>query len=182
MILEVKKGKHRFRPASWGLVFRKHISYTVTFLPSCRYDIGPDQGDWNKLFGVGPISVRIILELFVRLAKWLKPNWFNWLKVPHHKESYRTVWRYNIDLGKIEIGAYWYDKGVRLVHIIGSCKINEPILLTMCEDWKRIVWVIGDTPVFSRWGKWPMIGYKLGAYFGGNRPAPHDIKIKMVKK
>lgn len=179
MILEVKKGSHRFRPSWPRLVFRKHMSYTVTFLPSCRYDIGADQGDWNKLFGVGKLSWRAFLELFIHLAKWIKPNWFDWLKVPHHKESYRTVWRYNIDLGKIEVGAYWYDDGIRHVEIIGSCRINELIELGLLEILEMIHWKVNGFSRVITPGKWPSIGYKLGAYFGGNRPAPHDIKIEM---
>lgn len=156
MTLTVKKGSHRFRPSWPWLVFRKHMSYTVTFLPSCRYDIGADQKDWNKLFGVG-----------------FFPH--------HHRNSYRFAWRYDPEYDVIQIGAYWYYEGERRSSVIGVTSINGNVKLTLDYNGEVTLWRIDDKVAWAIVGNWPMIGYKLGAYFGGNRSAPNDIKIKISK-
>lgn len=149
----IRKGKHRPLTIP-GLVLSRSISRTVTFTPSCRYDIGEDQKDWNKLFGVG-----------------FFPH--------HHKKSYRFAWRYDPEYDVIQIGAYWYIDGERRASVIDVVGINKPVKLMLDYDGDVALWRVNGNVCWAILGDWPCIGYKLGPYFGGNQTAPHDIIIKM---
>jgi hypothetical protein len=149
----IRKGKHRSLTIP-GLVLSRSITRTVTFTPSCRYDIGEDQSDWNKLFGVG-----------------FFPH--------HHRNSYRFAWRYDPEYDVIQIGAYWYFKGERRASVIDVVGINKPVNLKLYYDGDYIAFEIEGKVACKINSYWPVIGYKLGPYFGGNKTAPHDMKIEI---
>lgn len=153
----VKKGRHRFRPVSWGFTFAKEHSRLVEFLPSCDYDTNQNQNqdDWNKLFG------------------------FCSIKGPHHT-SYRFGWR-STGAGVIELAAYSYQGGVRSMQHIGQVKIGAKTRLKMRKNGNVIEWIVGEVIVHRLVGHWPGIGWRLGAYFGGDEPAPQNIRLWMVK-
>lgn len=129
------------------------MEYEVTFTDSCRYEIDTDQSDINKLFGVGYF-----------------PH--------HHKNSVRFGWRWYND--RLEVLAYWYQKGVRSSSYICDVELNTPTVfrIDILRD-VHILTVMGnpvktDILVPGRW-----FGYFLRPYFGGNRVAPHNITIKL---
>ena len=66
------------------VINKKHyyFRYNVKFYPSCRYNIGEDQSDINKLFGLS----------------------FGF----HHNQSERIGWRYDRITDKIELLLYTY--------------------------------------------------------------------------
>lgn len=135
------------------LVTGSEMAYSVTFMPSCRYDIGEEQSDINKLFGVGYFP-------------------------SHHVDSVRFGWRYDVASGMIEIMAYWYHNRVRgweSIRYVAIGARNQLVLrrLGYCHElWVGPLRHIVDVP--SR-----LIGFALGPYFGGNLTAPHDIEIKL---
>lgn len=162
MIFTIKKGKHYsnlFLYKTLNLInFRSFNLWTVTFNETCKYEFsGEDSFDINKLIGVS-------------------------LGFDHHKESARFGWR-SID-GQIELSAYTYTEGIRKTQTICTVPLNIKVdlfldaegdyyrFVTVSEDFHREIKIRKKVP-FS-------IGYSLWPYFGGNRPAPHDIQIELT--
>jgi hypothetical protein len=153
----VKKGKHRFFPNKWALwVFPKKLSTQVIFDFDCRYNIGGNQTDINKLFGVG---------------------WFP----HHHRNSARWGWRWCPEKEKIELFAYIYSNKKRISEYIDDVSLGNSITLTINIYKNRYAFIIekkNRAPVAKMIdGITSFIGYRLGAYFGGNVPAPHGMTI-----
>lgn len=149
----VKKGKHRFFPYTFGLTWAKVHKYELQFHYGCKYDIGEDQGDINKLFGVG--------------------YWF------HHRNSARIGWRY-MD-GRIEIMYYCYVNGQRRSGVLTTTTLNRPVVVTYTYTSTAYIFECNQRMIAINHSGHGCFGYLLGAYFGGNRPAPHEMKV-LVKK
>jgi hypothetical protein len=142
-------------------VKNNNIRKCFRFTDSCRYILDKgDQFDWNKLVG-------FILGIF-----------------GIHKNSFRFVWRYNPDIDKIEIAAYWYIDGVRNWKHICNLNFNENYIFDIkimegCVVFK----VLEDGYIRIAYHEEPMWDmtednkYMCGIYFGGNRRAPHKITI-----
>ena len=157
----IKKNTHaplRFPKLLIGEVL---ISAIVEFTDSCRYDVGEDQLDVNKLFGIGYFPT-------------------------HHTNSVRFGWRYDKNVDKIEILAYYYLNGDRHFDTLTWADIGvsyrcvifiEPNNHTLCmgkKDTGSLFEVEYSVPV-----KRKSVGYLLRPYFGGNKKAPHNIEIKI---
>ena len=153
----IKQGKHRFTPYIFGVTFRKHWKLAISFDPSCKYDIGQDQKDINKIFGVGYISWDAI--------KWCIKN----RKPLHHYNSWRIGWHY--DGYRIQLMYYCYVKGQRRSGNINKANIFELKKINV-ELWHKAV-NFGDTTIVCDFKGIP---FKLGGYFGGNRTAPHGME------
>lgn len=158
----IKAGKHRALPFRFGLYLsKKKIRYRVSFDQSCKYQLADDdQLDINKLFGVGYF-----------------PN--------HHKESARFGWRYNAEVNKIELFAYCYISGQRVTDLITTVPLHQAftLQLNITSNYYHFIVVKESFEVHSsiqhhNKRKW---SYPLGVYFGGNKPAPHTIKIEIKK-
>lgn len=172
MIIRIHKGDHwpglitRIRQA--GILLQPWMERDVVFGETAAYDLGgTDDDDVNKLFG------------------------FGYINGAHHKDSARFGWNYNDSNGRIRLFAYCYVNGMRIIQelceilshnkvrlMINLYKGNKYIFTVHdgYENWK----VIGVAEVgFTHNKKWK---YKLGCFFGGNNPAPHDITIKISKK
>ena len=131
------------------------------FTDSCKYLLDEnDQLDWNKLYGVS----------------------FGLFGI--HKNSVRFVWRYNPEINKIQIGAYWYLNGCRNWYLLCSVELNQLInfKLTFLND--SVVFTVLDDLVPI--GKYQLYvdkkilakdKYQCGIYFGGNCRAPKNITI-----
>lgn len=155
----IKQGHHRPLIPALGLYFnRRKIERRIIFDSSCRY-YASEESDINKLFGIGYFP-------------------------SHHKNSARFGWKFNRKTNSIDLFGYCYDNGRRLSslsnqHFITSVRIGE------VNDYRIII--EKDYYLFSVNGadfvkimktnriKW---GYKLGFYFGGSSPCPHDMKIR----
>lgn len=166
MIFRIHTGKHRARPLRFGLWWnRKSFAWSVKFTDSCRYDLKTDdQFDTNKLCGIGYI-----------------PGF-------HHKDSARFGWRYWPDKGWVELMAYCYVGGKRIIQNLEFCEIGKTyhLQLNITED--SYVFNVFD-PAFDKAVGGTSIpithkkklGYRLGVFFGGNRPASQDIQIQLDK-
>jgi hypothetical protein len=153
----IKAGTHSpFRVPSllWS---PNRIRYDVTFTESCRYNIGPEQDDINKLFGIGYF-----------------PH--------HHDNSVRFGWRYRNDIDIIEIMAYWYKDGQRDFAYLCSVEIGKQWRydLTIGQS-NQSMHVVGKSVPYIVPVRPRRMGYLLQPYFGGNMTAPHDIEIKMQR-
>lgn len=175
-----KKGRHRpkpFRIAALNPIFRfnkeyfkKTFSKQFMFHPDCRYDIGIDQSDWNKLYGV-------FLGVF-----------------GIHKHSFRFVWRYCQEYDKIEIGAYYYfnTEKWRVEHL---CYVDFNTIIQCSLSLKsaegRVVATFSTSEPYNNkrshhsmsgiLNSSPLFGFGCGLYFGGNRTAPHSMIILASK-
>lgn len=131
------------------------LVHKITFTESCRYDIGAEQADVNKLFGIGYF-----------------PH--------HHKRSVRFGWRYDLAGGMIEVVAYWYMRGERYFLPMGLVSIGSPHVYVIRRHENMHQLYLDNRPPLelpvpgSHWG------YLLRPYFGGNMTAPHDIEIKFA--
>ena len=167
MISRIPAGKHRSRPWRPALWWNKTtFTWVVKFDESCRYDLGnDDQYDTNKLCGVGYL-------------------WH------HHRNSARFGWRYNTTTQFIELVAYCYVNGKRVVQPICQCVIGRPyrielrklamMYLFTCQDatdWYSRLQGTAEVPYDHK----KVVGYRLGVFFGGNRVAPHEMKIEIKR-
>lgn len=165
-LFTIKKGRHRATPLRFGIYWNKEdISRQVMFDHSAKYDIGPDQTDINKLFGIG-----------------FFPG--------HHKNSARFGWVYNPDKKKVELHGYWYDKGQRKIEYLCDVNFYTSYILTIdiTYNYPRIRFtVVQKDANYEKVSKivevsrLPRLSYYLGLYFGGNRTAPHDINVTIKK-
>lgn len=167
-VILIRKGKHRPNGFNMPMLNLGHYcaDYTYTFSDDCAYDLGIDQTDTNKLFGIG---------------------YFNLKKFPfHHHNSARFGWYYSKDLGKIVIVSYCYVNGERVLKFIISVDLNTSVrlkLFSMKGGFKFKVLYRGYT--YSEFIKCDVgiLGYTLSDYFGGKSStvigkdnfAPHDI-------
>jgi hypothetical protein len=164
MIFRIPQGKHRAKPFRfwiwWGrTVFKRE----VTVYDNCRYEFDTaDQLDINKLFGVGYL-----------------PH--------HHKNSARFGWRYWPGKDQIELLAYCYVDGQRVVKHIGYCSIGIAYRIELYISKYQYLFILDDftgKPVGL--AEVPhdnkrRFKYRLGCYFGGNRTAPVDMTIQIKK-
>lgn len=138
------------------LGIKKNFNIKVKFTDYCRYNLdNPDQQDINKLFGV---SFR-----------------------HHHNNSIRIGWYYNPITDKIHIYAYEYENGVRRFARVGEVNIDEIVYIDLKLLSHSYEILIRGGGFLNFMFNYPTIkmGYYLYPYFGGNQPAPHDVKIEM---
>jgi hypothetical protein len=81
----------------------------------------------------------------------------------HHQNSVRLGWKYNSKVDKILVCRYIYENGIRREEDITEYEIG--IKHTMRLSSKLI----------------PKWGYTLGLFFGGNKTAPHNMKIYLKR-
>lgn len=171
MTFNFQRGNHRARPVYWlgwfPLLFNpKEIVRKLWFGTSCKYTFGTeDQWDVNKLFGVAATPWGV------------------------HKNSIRIGYRFNPDINKFEILAYWYTSGVRdfqkICEVVCfrnyNCKIivrDKYHLINISQTDNDVV--LGEVMVpFKKRPGW--FSVLLGPFFGGNRPAPHEMTFKLDK-
>jgi hypothetical protein len=159
--------KDMYEPAlkrkSGMLVSPREVSATVLFDSSCMYDITQvDPYDWNKVFGLGFVGSE---NQHVGQA-------------PHQVDGARVAWRWNPAQNRIDLGAYVYVEGKRIMQELGGMKINEERRLTIKIDYEKKTYTILDgDPIPFTHNK--TIAYRNGLYFGGNQPAPQTIRVKI---
>lgn len=163
MVSRVLKGWHFSIPHPLSLHYGKEEeTKEVTFDASCLYEPLDSEHDYNKLFG--------------------------WSFGFHHRNSVRVGWRSQGN--QIELILYVYEDGKRCDTDIPGilCDIGKKYRVTLRrikdEYWLSVV----DTESLLYRFQWrpcsktikPTWGYKLGLYFGGQKPAPHTIKVTMT--
>jgi hypothetical protein len=164
---ELKKGSHSASGLHIGITFKKKIEFRCKFDDSCLYgELGNgDEYDINKLFG-------------------FSTTWW------HHKQSGRVGWRC-IDGETIQILTYSYNKGKRDIKehdILGVVKPGELFYCTIEDTEKEYVYTFKKgfdeevvTKTDAKQKDWFFFHYLLFPYFGGNKPAPHNMKIHLEK-
>lgn len=165
MTFTIHKGKHYSRPFRFGLWWRRtSFSWVVKFDESCRYDLGnEDQFDTNKLVGIGYL-------------------WH------HHKNSARFGWRYWTERKEIELSAYCYVNGRRVIQHICFCEIGKEYHIVLnatsicyhLHAYERYsTTCLGMATIGHSHDK--KLKYGLWPYFGGNQVGPHKMKIELKR-
>lgn len=164
----IEAGDHESLPKRKAgiLINPREVSAEVTFDSSCIYDIGAvDEQDWNKVIGLGFVGSKN-QDITVGTP-------------PHQIDGARVGWRWNPQRGRIDLGAYVYVDGKLTSFKVAETQINTPTRLTIKIDYERKLYqVLGGQPISFTHNK--TFGYKTGLYFGGNQPAPHRIRVKIV--
>lgn len=153
----ILKGNNYCEKNSYPLYKQASLSFIALFDSSCIYTtLDPNnQADINKLMGFSDCTTL------------------------HHANSARFGWNWKDD--KLQLHAYCYVDSVRQYKKLGDVALNTPI---QCK-----LEVLPGMYVFTLDGKKDTMqrfcndsianGIKLYPYFGGDEPAPHDIRIKV---
>lgn len=173
MIIKIHKGNHSpnilQRLLQVGIYRNKSVmERVVEFDITAKYDLPGEENDAdvNKLFG------------------------FGYMKGGHQKDSARFGWIWNNGTGKVNLFAYCYVDGKRIMTEICEAATYFKYLLSIdkkdniysfsVHDAKNDYKIFGSVNVpFTHKKKW---SYRLGCFFGGNRTCDHDITIKISRK
>lgn len=153
----IDKGEHYSHRAGLprrlvSLTDGRHMRFDAYFTNSCLYEVMDD--DVHKLYGFTDANSLV------------------------HDNSARFGWRHNGN-GRIEIFAYWYADGVRGIYKLGE---TDPYTQDRYEIWARdgqYNFSFNNLQFITKrdHSMEKGIRVRLFPYFGGNRPAPHSIKI-----
>lgn len=161
MVYTIFKGWHFTVPPFPFFVWnRKRIDWVVSFDESIFYDLkDEDQLDINKLCGE------------------------SWGLFGIHKNSARFGMRCNLKDRTIELFSYCYDNAQRFTNFICAIKAGKETHLTLFKN--KLSYI------FSVQGEYekeqpktfqpPKLGFYCRPFFGGNKPAPHKIKINLKR-
>jgi transposase-like protein len=164
----IKKGKHSASGLNFGLTFRDKIKFRACFTESCLYDLhSNDNYDINKLFGFSTTSF-------------------------HHIQSARVGWRC-IDKKHIELLTYSYNDSKRAIDeadVLGKVLPNQWFTCEIIdkEDFYEYRFFLENNKDMTvniahdkKQKDWFLFHYLLFPYFGGNKTAPHDMKILLKR-
>jgi len=162
-LFTIPQGKHssgfHFRPH----IGRKSLQYDIMFDSGAKYYHGDiDQYDINKLFGLSfghhhTNSVRFGWRSLGNLTTSVEILSYCYLNGNRVNEDGQNLFISMVDIGRY----YTYRIDIS----------DKFYTLTILDDKK----VIGQKIVYHK--PIPCWGYQLYPYFGGNKKAPHDIKI-----
>lgn len=153
----IKKGNNYCDNNDYALTQYTFLHFRAILDSSCIYSTADptNQADINKLFGFADCASH------------------------HQTNSARFGW--NWENGAMHIHAYCYAGTLRNYKELGAVPLNKAF------DCK--LYVLPDKYIFELEGKKDTmtrgctdnaaIGYKLLPYFGGNEPAPHDVRVKI---
>ena len=155
----IKEGNH-YSNIGVGHQEGSSLAVVYTFNESCEYNVDTDQSDKNKLFGLAPN---------------FDINWDNL--------SFRISWYYDND--SIYLGAYIHDKDLGYsplkVHMYTSSIMGQ-IETSIVDCGDSVIFTIQDIIYIAKVSPHKTKGYYIPSpYFGGNRVAQQDIKIKYEK-
>lgn len=140
----------------------------IEFDVSAKYDLPgtEDDDDVNKLFGWGYVNGG------------------------HHKDSVRFGWSWNNTENKVHLWAYCYRNSERVIMSICQIPRHKKVLCIIekvsgmyhfqVRDPIETYFLLGEAAVTYSHNK--KLSYRLGCYFGGNNPSPHDITIQIKRK
>lgn len=206
-VRQIDKGKHYPRATRWPLIvlfkdfFR--IDMRVKFLDSCIYEFNDvDDYDFNKLFG---LSFTLLPR--IRSKTWAggkdTRTWFsigNYIVIkPHHWNSIRFVW--NCLEGKIAMAPYVFKNGERVNKPYFADQSGATLLFNTDIYYKLVMSVRKETSearliiyegqssdlymdfdvTTMKMPKWFVLYQYLDLYFGGNKTAPHTMRLEEVQ-
>lgn len=159
--MKVRKGKHAFKPTRTRLNIKpRHLFVGAIFDQEATYTLNRgDQWDWNKGGGLS----------------------FNLLT--NHRRSAMYAWRWNPETIRFEFTDYIHDgreiiKGTQIF----SARAGEPVSIWIYFKSRAIFYRFTSgnetksyfVPVKFSPG---FIARRIGAWFGGNRPAPRNLEF-----
>ena len=165
--MKVRKGKHGFKP--YRLTLRRKpelLASGVIFGEAAKYKLPyPDQADWNK--GAG-IAYRLLTN---------------------HKRSVMWAWRYNPFANSFEFTGYVHGKSGAVVKEdknFFSAAPGEPVGITVMVNPDHVTFMFqgtleGKTIVLPIDFKPGRLGRGIGAWFGGNNPAPKNLSFELYQ-
>lgn len=165
----VDQGDHKFKEDKAGLIyiqpflkFEGSSRFWAKFEQSCFYDkalLGSDSMDINKLYGLS--------DCFAH----------------HQRHSVRIGWR-PIDAEIMELFAYVYSNGERIIQSIGTVNQYEEFVVKIDLYGDHYdVWFKDSQfklPRSKRCGAGTY--YRLFPYFGGNKGAPHWMALWLYEE
>jgi hypothetical protein len=164
MQFNIQQGKHYsngylFR---FGFTLKNEVSFDASFSRTCLYKPfpKPDSHDINKLCGFATTLL-------------------------HHKQSGRIGWRCVDESGEIELVTYSYNMWKRDIsdqNVLGRVKPCDWFTVKIEDKETHYLYSLtynGKTVTNKdkKQPDWMPIKFLLFPYFGGNNPAPHDMKI-----
>jgi hypothetical protein len=144
----------------------KMDSMRVYFFQNCTYQLSTNYDQVNKLFGFS--------------------------QGYHHWNSARIGWRCT-DGENIELLAYCYIDGVRIIKPMIKCKpetwvfcniqnkSSKYVCKAMSPNGDSITVSIDKAKKITIYSFFKLFIYRLFPYFGGSVPAPHDMKLYLIK-
>lgn len=157
-----KQGQHDFKPSPVPLPFAaKTMTGWARLDSSCWYNsLGVDNMDWNKLAGV-----------------------YRWADVTKTTNSFILAWRPDSKIKDMfELCLYENIDGANRPHesAIYKVRAGEGFSFWFLESGgKYTLWVDGTVLGEQDNGIRYQTIAKIGAWFGGNRTAPHDMSLQM---
>lgn len=162
--MKVLKGMHISIDQFTGIWSGTSLEKKIKFTASCRYNIGENQKDWNKLFGMS----FGYMPLFKQFQM--------------HYNSARFGWRYSPESDCIEVAPYLYTGGKRqYAEILGiqpfPCEIGKEYEMSITAYKSYVVYAIGSKVWVIDQDVPSHRGFTAPLYFGGSKRAPHTIEV-----
>lgn len=156
MLFKILKDKHFSEPKWWFKMvwFNREIKGFINFDKSCIYEIEDnDKYDINKLVGLSD-------------------------DLHHHKNSIRLGW--NCLNNELYVYSYIYINKKRYDELICKVKPNKDYSFRMkITENDYLISFNSIEKSYKRESKWKWINLILKPYFGGNKTAPHDMRINI---
>ena len=153
----IKAGKNYAEGTSYPAFSGSILKFKAILDSSCIYStVNPvNQADINKLYGFSDANTH------------------------HQVNSARLGW--NWLNGQMHIHAYCYAGGVRYYSELGTVPLNTPFDCSIEVLPSAYIFTLnGHKDTLSRGTSDALAkGYMLQPYFGGDEPAPHEMKVKI---
>jgi len=153
----IKAGSHEVENNSNALFTSSSLRFQAIFDSSCIYRtvVPENQNDINKLMGFSDCSSQ------------------------HQTNSARFGWNWRDNA--LRIYAYNYVDGQRQEKELGTVELGKTTSFSMKTSGNSYTFTFNgiETTMPRQCSGGTGVSYKLLPYFGGNEPAPHEIKIKI---
>ncbi len=151
----IPKGEHSATDNPYKPVETRGIVFSVRFDSSAIYQTTDPQNqyDINKLWGFADNGAH------------------------HHRFSARIGWRWSD--GALRLFGYTYNNGIRETAEIGPVAIGAEVACAISLVENGYLFKVNDKQLLMpRLSTTPVVkGYQLYPYFGGDEPAPHEVRI-----
>ena len=151
----IKKGEHYASQNNFTELETSMLKFTVKFDSSAIYatSLAENQFDINKLYG------------------------FSDNETNHHQYSARIGWGWSEN--ELRLYAYVYNAGSVISKEITTVELGSEIQCAIAVSSTHYIFKVNEaTEIVPRAAATVKAkGYRLYPYFGGDEPAPHDIKI-----
>lgn len=151
----IPKGKHYATSNPYKAVEGTEMKFVVRFDSSCIYKTSLPENQWdiNKLYGFADNEAH------------------------HHQFSARFGWRWSE--GALRLFAYTYNSGERTAKEMAVIPIGKEVHCAIKISGSSYLFSVDEKiEAMPRQSKTAVAkGYQLYPYFGGDEPAPHDVRF-----